>query len=242
MEVKSILLIVVIIILLWLLINYLTKDVSKLTKLESAKVMQQIAPANLATSVLNSSNFSYSIWFYIDDWNYRYGEPKVVFGRMINNKDGQPCPSVTLGAMQNDISVSLALRQPNKTATATYKTFTCSVANIPIQRWVNLMVSVYGRSLDIYINGKLVRTCVMPAVAVVDPNASLYVTPGGGFSGWTSQFQYFPDSSNPQIAYDIYRKGYGGSMFGNILGGDDKDYGVKVAIMEGNKEKSVFKI
>jgi hypothetical protein len=240
MEVKSILLIVVIIILLWLLINYLTKDVSKLTELASAKVMQQILPTDLATSVLNTSNFSYSIWFYIDDWNYRYGEPKIIFGRMINSDMSQPCPSVTLGAMQNDVSVSLALRDPSKSGA--YQTFSCSVANVPIQRWVNLMISVYGRTLDIYINGKLVRTCVMPGVAVVDSNASLYVTPSGGFSGWTSRFQYFPDSSNPQKAYDIYRKGYGGSMFGNILGGDGANYGMKVAFMEGDQETRVFKI
>jgi hypothetical protein len=104
------------------------------------------------------------------------------------------------------------------------------------------MISVYGRTLDIYINGKLVRTCVMPGVAVVDSNASLYVTPSGGFSGWTSRLQYFPDSSNPQKAYDIYRKGYGGSMFGNILGGDSANYGMKVAFMEGDQETRVFKI
>ena len=240
MEVKSILLIVVIIILLWLLINYLTKDLSKLTELASAKVMQQIGAGDLATSVLNTSNFSYSIWFFIDDWNYRYGEPKIIFGRMINNNMGQPCPSVTLGAMQNDLSVSLALRDPSKSGD--YQTFTCSVANIPIQRWVNLMISVYGRTLDIYINGKLVRTCVMPGVAVVDSTAALYVTPSGGFSGWTSKFQYFPDSSNPQKAYDIYRKGYGGSMFGNLFGEESTKYGVKVAFMQGDEEKGVFKI
>lgn len=240
MEVKTILLIVVVIVLLWVIINYMTKDVSKLTDLASAKVMQQISSSDLASSVLNTSNFSYSIWFYIDDWNYRYGEPKIIFGRMINSDMTQPCPSVTLGAMQNDVSVSLALRDASKSGA--YETFTCSVANIPVQRWVNLMISVYGRTLDIYINGKLVRTCVMPGVAVVDSNAALYVTPSGGFSGWTSKFQYFPDSINPQKAYDIYRKGYSDSTFGELFGGDVPKYGVKVAFMEGQEEKKVFKI
>lgn len=241
MEVKTILLIAVIIILLWILINYLTKDVSKLTDISSAKVMQQISSSDLSSSSLNTSNFSYSIWFYIDDWNYRYGEPKVIFGRMINGDMTQPCPSVTLGAMQNDLSVGLSLRDAAKNGA--YQTFTCGVSNIPIQRWVNLMVSVYGRTLDIYINGKLVRTCIMPGVAVVDSNAALYVTPSGGFSGWTSRFQYWPDASNPQKAWDIYRKGYGASMYGNLFGSDTgASYGVKVAFMEGDQEKGVFKI
>jgi hypothetical protein len=241
MEVKSILIIATFFILLWIIISYLTKDLSKLTELSSAKVMQEISYSNLDTSNLNSSNFSYSIWFYIDDWNYRYGQPKVIFGRMVNGDMKKPCPAVTLGAMQNDVSVSLSLRNPNKNGE--YEPFTCAVSNIPIQRWVNLMISAYGRTLDIYINGKLVRTCVMPGVAVVDSNASLYVTPNGGFSGWTSRFQYWPDASNPQKAWDVYRKGWGGNVYSNLFGSSaGTSYGVKIAFMEGDNEKSVLKI
>jgi hypothetical protein len=241
MEVKSILLIAVFLMFLWILINYLTRDLSKLTELSSAKVMQELSYSNLEPSGLNSSNFSYSIWFYIDDWNYRYGEPKVIFGRMMNGDTNKPCPAVTLGAMQNDVSVSLSLRSP--TDKGQYKPFTCAVSNIPIQRWVNLMISVYGRTLDIYINGKLVRTCIMPGVAIVDSGASLYVTPNGGFSGWTSRFQYWSDASNPQKAWDVYRKGWGGSIYSNLFGGGSGGgYGVKVAFMEGDQEKGVLKI
>jgi hypothetical protein len=90
---------------------------------------------------------------------------------------------------------------------------TCSVGNIPIQRWVNLAISVYGRTLDIYIDGKLVRTCLLPGVANINNNANVYITPSGGFEGWTSKFQYFPTSINPQDAWNIYVKGYQGSLF-----------------------------
>jgi hypothetical protein len=93
----------------------------------------------------------------------------------------------------------------------TSSTHTCNVANVPIQRWVNLIVSLYGRTLDVYIDGKLVRTCVLPGVAKIANNAPVYVTPLGGFSGYTSNIQYFGDALNPQEAYNIYRAGYGGS-------------------------------
>ena len=84
MEVKSILLFVFIVILLIIVIRYVIKDVNTLTSLTSAQTMQQIQASELSTSSSsgNTSNFTYSIWFYIDDWNYRYGEPKVIFGRM----------------------------------------------------------------------------------------------------------------------------------------------------------------
>ena len=114
----------------------------------------------------------------------------------------------------------------------------CPVANVPIQRWCNLFVSVYGRTLDLYLDGKLVRTCVLPGVAKIDANAPVYVTPNGGFSGWTSRFQYWPDSSDPQRAWNIYKAGYGGSLLGGLFG----KYTVKISLMEGDTEDSTWTI
>ena len=114
----------------------------------------------------------------------------------------------------------------------------CAVANVPIQKWVNLLVSVYGRSMDIYLDGKLVKTCVLPGVAKIDANAPAYITPNGGFSGWTSKFQYWSDSCDPQKAWNIYEAGYGASMLSNLFG----KYTVKVSLMEGNTEDSSISI
>jgi len=114
---------------------------------------------------------------------------------------------------------------------------TCNVSNVPLQKWVNLIISAYGRSLDVYIDGKLVRTCVLPGVAKVDPSTDVFITPNGGFSGWTSVFQYWPQSCDPQKAWNIYKKGYGGSMLGNL-----GKYSIKVSVMEGDTEESSFQI
>jgi hypothetical protein len=80
MEVKNIILFVIIIVLLVIVIRYVTKDVNTLSGLISGKTMQKVEPTDLASSSSESStsNFTYSIWFFVDDWNYRYGEPKVI--------------------------------------------------------------------------------------------------------------------------------------------------------------------
>jgi hypothetical protein len=244
MEVKTILLSVIIIILLVIVIRYIMKDVNTLTDLTSAQTMQTIESSDLASSSDsgNTSNFTYSIWFYVDDWNYRYGEPKVIFGRMITESGKkEPCPSVVLGPIENNIVVSLAVypgldEQPEDGSN--FIIHNCPVANVPIQRWCNLFVSVYGRTLDLYLDGKLVRTCVLPGVAKIDANAPVYVTPNGGFSGWTSRFQYWPDSSDPQQAWNIYKAGYGGSLLGGLFG----KYTVKISLMEGDTEDSTWTI
>lgn len=244
MEGKNILLFVVIVFLLIIVIRYIMKDANTLTELISGKTMQKIEATNLASSTSsgNSSNFTYSIWFFIDDWNYRYGEPKVIFGRMTSGTgETQPCPSVVLSPIQNNIVVSLAVFPGLDEVPESGDNFivhNCNIANVPIQRWSNIFISVYGRTLDLYLDGKLVRTCVLPGVAKIDSTSPVYVTPMGGFSGWTSKFQYWPESSDPQKAWNVYKAGYGGSLLGGLIG----RYRVKVSLMEGDTESESWSI
>jgi hypothetical protein len=266
MEAKNVLLFVIIIVLLYIVIKYVIKDVNTLTGLVSAQTMQKIEASSLASSSSAgaTSNYTYSIWFYIDDWNVKYGEPKVVFGRMASEMDKtQPCPLVSLAPLENNLIVSLAIypgmdTAPIEDTTTTTDTTTtstdattdtstetaatsihrCMVANIPIQKWVNVLISTYGRSLDIYIDGKLVRTCVLPGVARIESSTPVYITPNGGFSGYTAKFQYWPESCDPQKAWNVYRAGYGASMLAGLLG----KYTVKVSLMEGDTEENSFSI
>ena len=289
MEAKNVLLFVIIIVLLYIVIKYVISDVNTLSGIVSAQTMQKIDASSLADSSTDSgstSNYTYSIWMYIDDWNVKYGEPKIVFGRMASETDGrQPCPLVALAPLENNLIVSLAIypgmdtepvngtsstpasvsstasgvtsvtattgspvsgtsSTPASVTSTTVSTtqpsviHRCMVANIPIQKWVNVLISTYGRSLDIYIDGKLVRTCVLPGVARIETSTPVYVTPNGGFSGWTAKFQYWPESCDPQMAWNIYKAGYGASMLSGLLG----QYTVKVSLMEGTTEESSFSI
>jgi hypothetical protein len=90
--------------------------------------------------------------------------------------------------------------------------------------------------MDVYIDGKLVRTCLLPGVASVNNNSNVYVTPSGGFEGWTSKFQYYPNSINPQEAWNIYTQGYSNmsSMFSS--------YQVQLALVENGKTQSSITI
>lgn len=228
----SIVITIFVIVFIFMLLKYIFSDPYTLQNIQDGKTYSTINASDLATngSDVPSSNFAYSVWFYVNDWNYRYGEPKVIFGRMgaksgtgggsitgVNGLD--PCPAVVLGAIENNISVSLGCYpgagQEPTTPGGNTVVHTCNIANVPIQKWVNLIISVYGRTMDLYIDGKLVRTCLLPGVASINNNANIYVTPAGGFDGWTSKLQYYPDSLNPQQAWNIYTQGYSSwlSMF-----------------------------
>lgn len=85
--------------------------------------------------------------------------------------------------------------------------YACKINNFPLQRWVSLVVSLNNRTLDLYLNGKLVRTCILPATAIIDSTASVVLTPDGGFKGWTSNTQYFSKALNPHEVFNIYSTG-----------------------------------
>ena len=92
--------------------------------------------------------------------------------------------------------------------------------------------------MDVYIDGKLVRTCVLPGVAKVNTNTDVTITPLGGFSGYTANFQFFPNATNPQEAYNIYKKGFGGSALGNLF----NKYRIKFTFLVDNEEEGSFEI
>jgi hypothetical protein len=227
------------------------------TGLISGTTMQTINASNLSStsSGVKSSNFTYSVWFYVDDWNYNYGQPKVLFGRVstaatsasgtasatasttglgtygLSTYGSNPCPLVTFGAVENNLSVALTVYSESSTTYTSDDSVdpssaaiihTCSVPNVPIQSWCNLLISVYGRTLDIYLDGKLVNTCVLPGIAKITSDANVYITPVGGFAGWTSKFVYYPNATDPQTAWNIYQDGYGASFLNNLFGSSFK--------------------
>lgn len=251
----SIFITIVVILLIFMILKYIFTEPYTLQGMKSAQTATTISASELATNGTDvpSNNFAYSIWFYVNDWNYRYGSPKVIFGRMgalsasttgsVSGIGGvDPCPLVLLTPLENNLAISLACfpgsDQQSTDPSSKSIVHTCAVGNIPIQKWVNLLISVYGRTLDVYIDGKLVKTCLLPGIAKINNKADIYVTPAGGFDGWTSNLQYFPNSLNPQQAWNIYSKGYGSGIFSNLM----NSYEIQISLLENGTVQSTTTI
>ena len=289
MDVKQIVILVfVLLVIVYLIVNAFSKT-NKLTEMAEAKKPQTIKADDLKNSN-NSSNFTYSMWIFIDNWNYMFGSEKNVLDRT-------NCHNVVLDTKPNTLKVKIKYYDADKevsgagagsggacidqaatdaaclacesgytcacdacnkgvrssetdeeraarlaaerdSANANTSLHTCVIDNIPIQKWVNVITSLYGRTLDVYIDGKLVRTCVIPGVPRVDNNMDINVTHGGGFSGWTSSFKYWSHASNPQEAYNIYKDGFGGSILGNAL----SKYRLRFSMVKDNEVQGSFEV
>ena len=211
--VKMILIVLLIIVIIFIVLRFTSTGSNVLSKCHSGQKATEITPDKLGGNS-NSNNYAYSIWFYLADWSYRLGDTKTLFSRgAYSTMSSQVNPLVTFDSYQNNITISTTTYrdQPPPGGGGAVMPSTsnseCTIQNFPIQKWVNLIVSLNSRTLDIYLDGKLVRTCILPGTAKISPSSSVYVTPDGGFDGWTSNFQYFSNPLNPHEAYAIYKEG-----------------------------------
>ena len=195
----------------------------------STELVSGITDADVHT-VINSddlstyqNNYSITGWFYIDDWNYKYGEAKVFLQRP-DEEDGESTfnPMIFFNNTENNVTIAVDCYSSQSDYEA--ERFFCTVNNINLQKWVHLGVVINNRTLDVYINGKLTKTCMLPGVPKVSNDSNIDVTPGNdidnlndnpGFKGYTSNILFFPKDLTPQQVYDEYRKGFGGNLFGS---------------------------
>lgn len=250
MSIFGILLTVLALFLIYYLIQYTFSDDNTLNKMTDGQTSTTIDTSSLEGGG-TSLNFSYSIWIYVNDWNYKFGEPKVVF--VHGSKAGstppppttttttttssdaaagfsQPCPLVFLGESENNCTVVMSCEGTGPAI--------ARLENIPLQKWVNITICVYGRTMDLYMDGKLVKTVLLPGVPNVQPNVPVMVTPNGGFSGWTSNLMYYADALNPQDVWNIYDKGYGGNSITNFL----KSFQVQISLLQNGVQYSSFTV
>ena len=228
----TIILTVVILLILYFLYQYFyTNSRIILVRMQDATTQSTVSPAS--TSIGDSVDYTFSIWFYINDWNYKIGQEKVIFERRATSEN-KPAPSVSLGANTNNLNVAIE----TYSASGVTQTSNCQISDIPLQRWTNFIMSINGRALDLYIDGKLVRTCVLEGPPKSYSNTPIEVCPGKGFSGFVSNLEYISNSISPSEAYNIYKEGYGGSSMFGLL----NKYRLKMAFLEGNRELKSFEL
>ena len=236
MDFKKIVLYAVIVIILYLVYTNFFVDKSKKTLLQNhnALMAKRIAATSFPGNS-GSNDFCYSFWVYINDWNHKYGSKKVIMER--RNDDGSVGPSVYLGENTNTLNVELSTYSNDGGADTETKE-NVAIPNIPLQKWTHIVVTSHNRAVDVYVDGKLVKTHVLDNVLRMDKikETDLSITPNGGFSGYISQLRYFSRSVNPREAYDLYKQGNGEGLLSGLL----NKYKIKLSFIIDNDEKTAL--
>jgi hypothetical protein len=157
-------------------------------------------------------------WMFIKDWNYGYGKDKSVLVRPDPTSSSVMNPSISLHPTDNSLKVSVSLfpsgeggskTEPapaTSSGASTDDVYVCEVANLPLQAWFSVGVTVFGRNLDVYIDGKLVKSCFLPGVPK-PATGDIQLSPGGGFSGYLCDFYHFARMLTPSDAISFFSAG-----------------------------------
>ena len=94
----------------------------------------------------------------------------------------------------------------------------CDVPEIDLQRWTMVTVVLSGRKVDVYIDGKLSRSCATPSYFRVDPTVGLKmnISDRGGFDGYIGNTLVGAYSMNPEEIYRTYLSGPNGASLDPI--------------------------
>jgi hypothetical protein len=179
-----------------------------------------------------STSYSVSTWIYVSDWNVGYGNKKTIMERVIS---GQANPGLYLGSNVNNLIVNFSTFDKTRTAGNPQ---TITVENVSIQKWVNITVSFGDRTVDTYVNGKLVHTFVTDNPQYVIPetsetsNKDFSITPNDGFSGRIANTRYYDRFLTPKEAWDIYKTGFNNNFL--------NQFNAKFIFYQNENEKASF--
>ena len=136
--------------------------------------------------------FNWSVWMYINDLVYKEGQYRHVFhkgndninfgGSKIGMNFPNNGPGLYLGPKENTLVVVMN----------TFDTIgeEIEIENIPVKKWVNVILQCDGKNLDVYVNGTLARRHILSGVPKQN-YGDVYVAMNGGFDGYISELQYF---------------------------------------------------
>jgi len=159
------------------------------------------------------SDYGLQFWMYISDWDYHFGVEKPVLKRIASGNNATVNPFISLHPTDNSLNVRVSVYPSDNTAGAanpgastTGDSYTCTVENVPLQSWFSVSVTVFQRNMDVYINGRLVKSVVLPGVpkpAVGD----IVLNDTGGFSGSICNVHSYGGMLGPADAKSFFSAG-----------------------------------
>ena len=170
--------------------------------------------------ILRSNNqdmgmeFTYSTWIYFNDdnfTNYNAGDIKHIFNKgnretLATNNDSSSLlsgmmtinsPGLYLDGNSNKLLIAMATFEGDEVI---------QVPDIPMKKWINVVIRLENRNLDVYINGTIVVRHEMQHVAKQN-YGDIFISQNNGFSGEQSSLRYFNRALTSLEIHRLVQKG-----------------------------------
>jgi len=184
-------------------------------------------------TLLEGGEYSINTWVYISDYSVNRGQNKHILTIGGNTYAtlllymGAYEPSLKVrvytGSQVNGVnatnlgstvdlrsSVIKSIFTPSAAVPGVTENKPCDISAIDLQRWVQITVTLNGKIVDVYIDGKLARSCILPSNYKVDgQNIFMSVNDYKGFGGFISSISAYNYSLNPEQVWRLYMSGPG---------------------------------
>lgn len=161
--------------------------------------------------------FTWSCWIYLDDLTYNQNQYRCVFYKG-NDYAENPDDMSSNGLNFPNNSPGLYLTPNKNDLVVIMNTFNVInerilITDIPVKKWVNVMIRCQNNVIDVYINGTIVKSHKLHGVPKQN-YGNVYVGADGGFSGYVSNLSYFNRALGIYEINDIVTKGPNTTMIG----------------------------
>jgi hypothetical protein len=194
----------------------------------SGSSSQSVIDVNLIDSP-GSANYFYEGWFYINE-NAPVSSENVLFNRGQNFV--VTLQGSTLKLYTNITATQTGTSQPQGVSSvgilnAAGLTPLFSVPNFPFQKWAHLVINVYGKTVDLYIDGKFVKN--VESSQLIQTNQIDPITYGNQYTiGYMARFRRLDTNINPQGVWNSYMLGSGQNL-------SVSNYHINAQIMKNNQ-------
>ena len=157
--------------------------------------------------------FTWSVWIFIENMQYNQGLYKTVFFKGNNSilPSGLNGPNNAPGLFIAPYTNTLVILMN------TYETMVqeLTIPDIPLNKWVNVIMRCQNKTFDVYVNGVVTRSVELFGVPKQN-YGSVYVAANGGFQGNISNLWYFDHAIGSREIQQITESGPNLNMKGKI--------------------------
>tara|TARA_B100000963_G_C22633079_1_gene676027 strand:- start:3996 stop:4709 length:714 start_codon:yes stop_codon:yes gene_type:complete len=113
-----------------------------------------------------------SFWIYVKDWHYKFMEYKQIF------KKGSL--EIYMPPKNNYLIMDIPVIGKKNKETIIFK-------NVPLQKWLNVVIIIDKRHVDLWINGKMYQSKYLSNIANLENDKKIICGDNKGFDGYLSR-------------------------------------------------------
>lgn len=202
--------IVIILVLAWYIYNRYFSGIDTLTSgqvvLNTNNPITPIAVSSL--SFPNSTRHAYGVWIYVNSWSTN--TTKVIISRLNDIILYLDKVTGTLNCIisPNYIDPDVVTKNSNNQSSIINIT-----NNFPLQKWVYIVVNIDNTVVDVYLDGKMVKSLQIKQVAP-DNSSPIYI--GNGYDAVLTYLQRWSYALDPQTVWNSYMNGNGSSLLSQV--------------------------